>query len=84
MSEEQNRSKAGTPSPRAIVWVNIGTPTGPEQRAATTGAEKRQAEKLNFSKSYAFAPYVLPKSAQGEMVPWQPSQGEMPAEAWYV
>ena len=34
--------------------------------------------------SYAFAPYVQLKNAQGEMVPWQPSQGDMLADDWMI
>lgn len=33
---------------------------------------------------YGFAPYVQLKNAQGEMVPWQPSQGDMLAEDWMI
>ena len=33
---------------------------------------------------YAFAPYVQLKNAQGEIVPWQPSQGDMLADDWMI
>ena len=33
---------------------------------------------------YCFAPYVQLKNVQGEMVPWQPSQGDMLADDWMI
>ena len=35
-------------------------------------------------KRFAFAPYVQLKNAEGEMVPWQPSQGDMLADDWMI
>lgn len=35
-------------------------------------------------KRYGFAPYVQLKNVEGEMVPWQPSQGDMLADDWMI
>ena len=35
-------------------------------------------------KRFAFAPYVQLKNAEGEMVPWQPSQDDMLADDWMI